>query len=204
MSKELDEELKSYVEQMKPDLWNRIEQQLPAKNISRNVTSVLVEEENNKNEEYAVVSKKTKDEEQKIVPFPVKLAKKYGAIAAACVVIAIVLPIAISHKDNVGNSLNAGIVNHSTASTQEDKIDSSLKGETTVTTYRVQADIKHIYDGYATLQSIGDDYAEVFGTSEFTCQITDSLMIEEGKGYFCVIQKDTDDTYVLLSVSPIE
>lgn len=191
MSKNLEEELKAYVEEIKPDLWNRIESQLPESQNTGKDTSIKVFPQQQK--------------QDKVVKKPIHFFKKYGGMIAACVAIAVLAPIFANLKNQDASILGANKIANK-AETSEN-VNDQLEEEMIFDVN--EADVNSVYNIVATfvsndegkivLQVVSSEATEFAEGEEIICD-DPGFMFQEQENYKCKISALEDGTYHIMSV----
>lgn len=191
MSKNLEEELKAYVEEIKPDLWNRIESQLPESQNTGKDTSIKVFPQQQK--------------QDKVVKKPIHFFKKYGGMIAACVAIAVLAPIFANLKNQDASILGANKIANKTETSENvnDQLEEEMIFDVNETdldaVYNIVATLVSIDEGRIVLQVVSSEGTELTEGEEIICD-NPGFMFQEQENYQCKISALEDGTYHIMSV----
>ena len=182
MSKNFEEEYKAYIEEIKPDLWARIESQLPEK---KTVNAVEIQNQNIQNIQDIQRKKKT-ESKHKVTDF----FKKYGGYVAACAVVAILVPTLALNRDEASKDNSAKIYgNYMTAQ------DSNTEKEAEMV--KASIAVTEINGEKVVAEVVSSEDLQV--NDKINCTLQNGTELEVGKTYDCEISKYEDGTYVIIN-----
>ncbi len=197
MSKNFELEYKAYIEEIKPDLWNKIAGQLPER-------SQITEEDKELAE---VVSFPTKEKtEEKIVQMPTKRKwHKYSGIIAACLCVAILVPVYVTNREQMQKDSQANAYGSQSSvvtpgvTVDVDKFAAGNK-EMSVGFVNVTGVVNTV-DGNQVTISIQESNSTLISSGDtITITISDEMTVEENGTYSFDLKRDKDGDYTVISL----
>lgn len=195
MSRNFESEYKEYIENIKPDLWDKISSQLPDR-------SELQKEADEKIVNFQKHQKK---------PQFVSKKKKYTRIAgfvAACFCIGILLPFYVNHRQDMINDSQANayesrpghIISESSAD-----INKVIDHKTNAVEYlKADVEVKVVTEKYVTLLIVNSQVDELEIDSEINATVKSEDSFTEGESYKVELSKDGNGNFVIESYSLLQ
>lgn len=195
MSKNFEEDYREYIEKIKPDLWNKIAEQLPEREQIREDAHAAMEP--------------SVEHQQKIISFSKK--KKMttlAGVAAACLCAAILIPVYVNNREEMQkNSLANAYDSHHELLISESAVDMDKlldNKANSIDVIKTDALIQEVSDEYVTMCVLSSDNEIITMNSEITVAVDSSLSLTEGSSYHCELIRDKKGNFVLKSAEIIK
>lgn len=195
MSKNFELEYKAYIDEIKPDLWNKIAGQLPERNQITEEDKEIAE----------VVSFPTKEKsEEKIVQMPTKRKwHKYSGIIAACLCVAILVPVYVTNREQMQKDSQANAYGSQTSTvTPVVEVDNFAAGnkEMSIGFVSVVGVVDAIEGNQATITIQKSESSLLASDETITVTIADDMTVEENGTYSFDLMNDKDGNYSVISI----
>lgn len=199
MSKNFELEYKAYIDEIKPDLWNKIAGQLPERSQITEDDKAVAE---------LVSFPTTKNAEEKVVQMPAKRKwYRYSGIVAACLCVAILVPVYVTNREQMRKDSQANAYD-----SQSSTVASDVAVDVDVN--KIVAGNKEMSVGFVNLTGVVDsiDGNQVTITiqesnnvllskdSTITVVISEDMTVEENESYFFELKKDKDGFYTVIDL----